>query len=359
MKIAYLINHLDEHGGIEKVVAQKINAWIRIYRFEVVLITKMQRSEKHVYQLDPKCKIINLNIQSLPNKQYFRNIKYYISLWSQVREIIKNEKIDVLFSTLTSIDSLLIPFIIPKVPKVLELHHSGLYLHKKSWNYKKKIIAKYNTVVVLNEDEIKYYGLSNITVIPNFTLTHNHESNATKQKIIISAGRLDPIKQFDHMIEIWASLASKHRDWEFHIYGNGSCTEYNRLKSLLEKYNVSNSFKIFSAVDDLHLKMSEASIFVQTSASECFPMVLLEAMNAGLPIIAYNSPNGPKNIISDKVDGLLITLNDKVQFAENLSGLLQSEEKRLKIVHNQKKKITKFSEDVIMEKWFNLVSTLK
>jgi glycosyltransferase involved in cell wall biosynthesis len=265
------------------------------------------------------------------------------------------EKIDILFSTLTSIDSLLIPFVKKEVPKILEFHHSGIFLPANSWYFKKKIIEKYKAVVVLNPDEVHYYGLKNIKIIPNFIDNfQNNEIKENKRNIIISAGRIDPIKQFDHLVEIWSIIANKHQDWEVHIYGDGSKEELQKITEAISKYNLTSSFKVFPATSDFKSKLMESSIFVQVSASECFPMVLLEALQAKLSILAYDSPNGPRNIITNLKDGVLIPLNDKQYFAEKLDFMINNPEFRYSLLQNQDSKILKFSKTKIMQNWNEL-----
>jgi glycosyltransferase involved in cell wall biosynthesis len=357
MKIGVLLNHLSSHGGIEKIASQKINAWIDLYGYEVVLITKNQEGKTFIYSIDEKCKHYDLNISNYTGTiySYFKNLKNYFQLCSNLNSIIRKEKIDILFSTLTSIDSLLIPFVKQEVPKILEFHHSGFFLSANSWYFKKKIMEQYKAVVVLNPDEVHYYGLKNIKIIPNFIDDFkNNEIRIKKRSIIISAGRIDPIKQFDHLVEIWSIIANKHSDWEVHIYGNGSKAELQKINDAINKYNLTESFKIFPATDNFMNKLNESSIFVQVSASECFPMVLLEAMQAKLPILAYDSPNGPRNIITNLKDGILVALNDKHHFTEKLDSIINNPEFRNSLIQNQEAKIFKFSKTRVMQKWNDL-----
>jgi glycosyltransferase involved in cell wall biosynthesis len=358
MKIGVLLNHLSSHGGIEKIASQKINAWIDLYGYEVVLITKNQQGKKFIYSINEKCKHYNLNISNHNGSKYsyLKNLKNYYNLFFVLNSIIRKEKIDIVFSTLTSIDSLIIPFVKKEVPKILEFHHSGFFLPTNSWSFKKKIIEQYKSVVVLNKDEVNYYGLKNIKIIPNFIDDfQNNEIKVKKQNIIISGGRIDPIKQFDHLVEIWSTIAHKHPDWEVHIYGNGSKEELQKLTNSIQKYKLTNSFKVFPATSDFKSKLMESKIFVQVSASECFPMVLLEAMQTKLSILAYDSPNGPRNIITNQKDGILVPLNDKHHFAEKLDFMINNNEFRNSIIQNQEAKIFKFSKTRVMQNWNDLV----
>lgn len=361
MKIGVLLNHLSSHGGIEKIASQKINAWIDLYGYEVVLITKNQQGKTFIYSINEKCIHYDLNIYTHTgnNFSYLKNLKNYYQLFSSLNSIIRKEKIDILFSTLTSIDSLIIPFVKKEVPKILEFHHSGFFLPTDSWYFKKKIIEQYKAVVVLNQDEVNYYGLRNIKIIPNFIDDfQNNEIKVNKRNIIISGGRIDPIKQFDHLVEIWSIIAHKHPDWEVHIYGNGLKEELQKITDAINKYNLTRSFKVFPATNDFKNKLFESSIFVQVSASECFPMVLLEAMQAKLSILAYDSPNGPRNIIINQKDGIIVPLNEKQHFAEKLNFMINHPEFRTSLLQNQEAKIFKFSKTRVMQNWNDLAMLL-
>ena len=359
MKIAYLINHLDLHGGIEKMTTLKINAWIELYNYDVVLITKKKEAKNLIYDLNKNCKVINLEITNFEGGRYLKNVKNYFTLYKKISDILKSEKVNIVITTLTSIDSLILPFMVKKIPKILEFHHSGIYLNEVTWKYKKYFLKKYDATVVLNKDEAKYYNLPNHYIIPNFLEKTDRLKKERKQnKIIISAGRIDPIKQFDHMVEIWSLIVSENPGWQFHIYGDGSAAEKAKLNELIQKKGLSQTFKIYDASKRLQEKLEEASIFVLTSKSESFSLVILEAMNKNLPVISYDSPNGPRNIITNNVDGIIVPINNKHIFSSKLNMLMNNESERNKLISNQPFKIQEFAREKIMEKWNELISGL-
>ena len=100
--------------------------------------------------------------------------------------------------------------------------------------------------------------------------------------------------------------------------------------------------------------MKNASIFALTSASECFPMVILEALSCGLPVISYDCPHGPRNIISNNKDGILINRNDIESFAEVLENVINNFELRKEMSVNAKRNIRRFDEITVMQNWIEL-----
>jgi len=138
-KILYVVNHLASHGGIQKIITDKINAWIELYNFDIILVTKNQGNNEFIYPINSQITHIDLEITNKIGKFYFiSNLKNYIYLYWKLSLILKKHNPKVLFSTLTSIDALLIPFLPTKVKKIVEFHHSGMFL-SGSWSIKRYI----------------------------------------------------------------------------------------------------------------------------------------------------------------------------------------------------------------------------
>lgn len=356
MKIGILVYRMSGVGGIERITAEKINAWIEMFGYEVVLITKNEIDLPFFYPINEKCKRYNLNISvqlSGGISQYLKNIPKGIKLYLELKKILESEKIDVLFTSMISLDSLIVPFVKTKIPKIAEIHRSNYLYNKRGWFLKSPIINKYDKVVLLNKDELHYFSLKNLAVIPNFVDDKEWKgSELIKKNIIISAGRIVIEKQFDHLIDIWSVLVNKNPEWQIHIYGDGHLEMLN--EKIVDK-ELGDSFKIFPGTAEIKSKMQEAKIFVLVSKSEAFSIVLVEAMQAELPIVSYDSPHGPKNIVSDGKDGFIVPLNDKVAFAEKLDLLINDSALRAYFIANQKNKLDFFSKNNIMKKWNDLV----
>lgn len=359
MKIGILVNGMSGIGGIQRITAEKINVWIDVFGYEVILIAKNQGNPDIFYGLHKKCKFYSLDAKSKLSggvTSYLKNCRKGFKFYIGLKKIIESESIDILFTSVIGFDSLIVPFVKFKIPKVLEVHSSGSSYNMKTWFYKRRIIDLYDRVVLLTYDEIQYFGLKNIVVIPNFV--NESDENVllkAKKNYVITAGRVVPVKQFDHLIDIWRSIASKYLDWEVHIYGDGN------IKALEEKIHenkLENSFKLYPGTSEINNKMKEASIFALVSATEAFPMVLLEAMSAKLPIVSYDSPNGPRNIVTDGKDGFIVPLNDKVAFSEKLDLLISNPKIREDFVQNQKSKLDLFSKERVMNQWNDLILDL-
>ncbi len=366
MKIVYCTDQVYLHGGIEKVLAQKINYFLK-KKHEVHLITSEQKGIPFCYEMNKEIHHHDLNINYIRSKSYFSldNLKQIPKHFKALKEILKEIEPDVIVICNYTFDFYFTPFLSKKVKTVREYHASRYYSSKNLANasFIKRIMNKinnyfekqYSHIVLLNDNEKKYYKSNNLIVIPNSILFDKTSSikSRERKKIIIAAGRIAPVKQFNHLIDVWDRLYDKHKDWSVHIYGEGNLDLCKQLNDSIKQRGIKN-IEMKGTTNQLDNKMQEASLYAMTSLTECFPMVLLEALASGLPIISYNSPHGPKNIVTNRKDGVIVKHNDIESFTCQLEELIINEETRKEYSKNAYNSILRFHEDVIMDKWDNL-----
>ena len=370
MKIVYSTDQVYLHGGVEKVLAQKLNYLVSIPIFEVHLITTEQKGKGYCYPISDKVSHHDLGIDYNRTKSYFsiNNFKRVPKHLKLLKEKINEIKPDVLIVCNYAFDFYFIPFIASGIKTIKEFHSSRFYdikdLSKASffkrmlYAFNNKIENKYTYIVVLNNDEKNYYKTTNIKVIPNSIKLDTLRNISSRNDIIVSAGRISEVKQFDHLIRAWSLIAHKFPNWEIHIYGEGDALLANKLNILIEELSLT-TIKLMGVTNILEEKMQEASIYALTSATECFPMVLLESLACGLPIVSYNCPNGPRNIITAGKDGILVAHNNIEEFSNQLSKLMQNEILRKKMEQHAVKNIERFSEKLIMKQWLDLFNKIK
>ena len=364
MKILYCTSQFYEHGGIEKILAQKINYWIQTYGYEVILCTSEQRKKDFVYALDPKTRHIDLGINYKRSKSYFHPINVLKSLthYFRLKRLINEGKPDIVVSVNHTPEQYFIPFLAKQIFTVKEFHSSGFSLQVPKTVFEKikhqlfLLLNRYHVKVVLNQDEKQYYPFDGIEVIPNFIRPQIIE-NKVKSNTIIAAGRIAPVKQFDHLIAAWAKIALDVPNWEVNIYGTGDEKLSKQLQNQIHQGQVPRiEFK--GATQDLDKRMQEGSIYAMTSATECFPMVLLEAQAAGMAVISYDCPNGPRNIIKHKVNGLLVEDQNIDAFAKELKELILNPSQQKEIQVKAQENISKFSNHKVMKTWDELFKSI-
>lgn len=361
MKILYVTNQLYLHGGIEKMLAQKINHLIQHYGYEVLLCTSEQKNQDFVYQVDSKLLHMDLGINYHRERSYFhpKNILKSTAHFKALRKLVKKEQPDIIISVNYTPEQYFLPFMAKQIPKVKEFHSSGVTMVNpetvtdKLKNKLFLLLDRYQAQVVLNEDEKKYYPFSSLYVIPNFIDINEISEPSAREKTILAAGRMATVKQFDHLIWAWASIAADFPDWEVKIFGDGDIAFSAKLEQMIHELKVPN-IHLMGSTHLLGKEMQKGSVYAMTSATECFPMVLLEAQAMGMTIVSYDCPHGPQNIITNNQDGMLVPHNEIDIFAQNLSDLLKNESKRQEMGRMAKQKVKEFSKEKIMIQWNEL-----
>jgi glycosyltransferase involved in cell wall biosynthesis len=365
MKIVYLMDQCYLHGGAEKILTLKINALIENYKHEVILVTTEQKSNNIIYPLNKSCRLVDLAINYNREKSYFQTVNLFkaIKHYFKLNAFLKNSNPDCIISVSNSPDQYFVPFLVKNIPIIKEFHSSGINSEQpKSFFEKCKhrlflLLNRYSIKVVLNEDEKKYYPFESIVVIPNFISIQNIDTTP-KENIIIAAGRIAQVKQFDDLISAWSMIADEVQNWEIHIYGEGNEVLTQKLQNQISQLQVPR-IELKGATNQLHKKMLGASIYAMTSATECFPMVLLEAQAAGMAVISYDCPNGPRNIITHNKNVILVKDQNIKEFAVELKKLIQNTTKQKELQIQAQQNINQFSEDAVMKMWDVLFKKLK
>lgn len=362
MKIVFNTDQIYLHGGIEKVLTEKANCFVRYYQHEVIVLTTGQKNQPPCYPLDSKIKMIDMEVDYNRSISYFsfENLKRSILHYRRQRKQLKELKPDIIISPNFNFDHYWLPFIKGKSRLIKERHNSHYldpekrksagFFGKFKWKLNDWIDSKYDHIVVLNPDEKKYIKSANAVVIPNPISIPDFSSDLNSKKVL-AAGRLSPVKAFDELIQIWKLIADQFPDWQLHIYGDDYLGTRSKLQQLIESLELQHSVLIKDSVPNLTETMKDYSIYALTSVTECFPMVLLESLSVGLPVVSYDCPTGPRHIIRDKEDGFLIEERNQKEFAEALSQLMTDQELRKEMGKNGKQNVRRFSADRVMEQW--------
>jgi len=369
MKIVFNTDQIYLHGGIEKTIATKANYFANLPDVEVVIVTTEQNGKSPCYPIDQRITMVDMGINYNRNLSYFSKSnfgKVFRHFRSQKR-IFKKLQPNVVISPNFNFDHYWLPFLTSKAKLVKEIHGSryaeeesrknASVANKIKFFLNDWIDSLYNHIVVLNEDEKKYVKSDNAVVIPNSVSIPNATA-ALRNKQVIAAGRISPVKGFDELIQSWKIVNKKFPDWQLHIYGEDYLDTKARLKILISDLNLQNVIFFKESVSDLPTTMKDYSIYAMSSVTECFPMVLLEALSVGLPVVSYDCPNGPRNIIIDNEDGFLAGYKNSNSLAEKLMILMMDEIKRNKMGGNAKNNVTRFSNQEVMKLWHKILNLL-
>ncbi len=375
MKLLYCIRGLYNSGGMERILTDKLNYLSQNYNYEIYVITTDQKEKNIFFPLNKEIKHIDLGINYLDdiNKNFFKRILVYIQKQKEhekkLKNIINEIKPEILISLGDEDRNFIYKFKNKNIKIVREHHFNKKHLlqnEARNFIYKLKayymhfkdiyLVDKYDEFIVLTEEDKENWHNKKIKSIPNFINFIPEKSSNCENKKIISVGRLEYQKGYDILINVWNIISKKYPNWILEIYGEG--IERESLQNKINKLGLEKSFILKGAVKNIQDKYLESSIYVMSSRYEGMPMVLLEAMSYGLPVVSFDCSCGPKDIIKDNEDGFLVEFGNIEQMAEKIEKLISDEEKRKLFGKNARKNVERFSADIIMKEWKELFENL-
>ena len=365
MRILYLTGQLALHGGIERVTILKLNYLSRTDN-EVFLSTYEQGGKPFIYSVSEKVHYvdigINYNVDYTRESLYsWRCLKLVGKHFVRTRQLLKRIKPDVIIIPNLGYEYWFLPLLKGNAVLIREYHDSQYNRTRRGLKTKIDDFVQqfYDGIVVLTPQEIDYFKFKkNIFVIPNPIASPQFISNLSCKKII-SVGRIDRVKRFEFLIDIADLVLRKHPDWVFEVYGEGNRGYENELKKKLRYKNIEYGFFFMGKTSEVQKKMSEASIYVCTSKTESFGLTLVEAMAAGLPVVSFDCPNGPRNIIHNGVDGYLIQNDSIEKAAAAIIKVIEDKNLLNRMGYYAKDNAKNFYLENIMNIWMELFVKLK
>jgi len=223
-------------------------------------------------------------------------------------------------------------------------------------------VPRLDSYVVLTEgDELDYRAWApegtRIDRIPNGHTTPPSDTiGMLDTQVIVGAGRFVREKGFDRLVDAWAALGPDAAGWELHLYGTGP--EEAPVREAIAKHGLEESVHLQGFSDRLDQVLAEASAFATGSRTEGFPMVLVEAMGKGLPLIAFDCPRGPADLIEDGVNGRLVPNGDIAGYAEALRDVISDPDRRRMMGAAGLERAGEFQMSRIAARWVSLFDTL-
>ena len=367
MKIVFLIDHIYLHGGIEKVLAEKANYFSEILNYDVSILTTQQENLPSCYPLSNKIKLIDSSVNYNRDKSYFHfsNLKKIVFHFIKRRKILKKINPNFVILANYDFDFYWIPFIHKSSKKIKEFHNSQFSRKEEISSFVKKIVykincyieSKYDAIVVLNKDEQSFFKTTNTVVIPNPISIPDYKSKLDKKQVL-AAGRIAPVKGFDRLIKIWKKVVEENPNWELHIYGEDYLKTQSKLEEQIKKIGLEKSILFKGISSNMTKTMLDYSMYLMTSYTESFSIVIVESFSVGIPVVAFNVPTGPRNLITNNVDGFLIENNNLDNFSKTVNNLIKDRDKRITMGVEAKKNSLNFASVNIMDKWSKLFTKL-
>jgi glycosyltransferase involved in cell wall biosynthesis len=381
MKILYCIPALHNAGGMERVLSVKVNYLANLPDYNIYIVTTDHRKNQEIrFSLDNRIKIIHLDIDFVSHydvpifQKYFLH-KSKLSIYkNKLRNIIQDLNIDVCVSLCGKEIDFLSKLKV-NCKKVAEIHyplnnrkqfltarHSGIFWRIlgsfRTYQLKNSVKGLDKFIVLTNEDKKQWNKYSkNVTLIHNPNPLKNNLVSSLNFQKVITVGRLEAEKGYDMLIDAWLLVTKKHPNWILDIYGEGKCRK--DLETQITTKNLQINVQLCGLTLDIQSKYLESSFFVMSSLYEGLPMALIEAMSCGLPLVSFDCEYGPRELITDGVNGFLVQPNDIGSLAKRICYLIENEELRQTLGKNAFKKSHEFSIDIIMKKWIDLFNSLQ
>ncbi|MBB5077459.1 glycosyltransferase family 4 protein [Nonomuraea endophytica] len=185
--------------------------------------------------------------------------------------------------------------------------------------------------------------------IPNAVHTADTTAATQNNPVVIAAGRLVHQKGFDLLIPAFAQVSARHPEWKLRIYGTGP--KHPQLTTLIRDHGLQTKTRLMGRTQNLDAKLAGASVFALSSRFEGLPMVMIEAMTHALPVVAFDCPTGPADVLTDGRDGLIITPGDVDAFAAALDRLMSDREERLRMGAAAARTAAGYAVEVVMPMW--------
>ena len=211
-------------------------------------------------------------------------------------------------------------------------------------------------VVLTEKDKEAWVELNNVYVIPNPLSFAPQTISKLTEKRIIAVGRYSHEKGYDLLLKTWSIVQNKISDWRLEIFGEGDRSQYDRMVSSL---NIDrHRCVLHGRSDNIQVEFINSSLAVCSSKFEGFGLVITEAMVCGLPVVSFDCPWGPRAIINDGEDGLLVENGNVEKLAEALVEMVQHPEKLRSMAAKAVENVQRFKIDQIAEKWKSIFDAL-
>ena len=381
INILYLIPSLSNSGGMERVLCEKANKLVDRGYSVYIFTTEMNESESSFYKLDERIILFKSknSFNSFHNYNVFIKIIYnsiYLYRYkSELKSFIKKNNIDICVS-MGGKELEFFSSISGNVRLVFESHfnpnvRSSFLKDFKGNNFFWNMVGRFrdwqyiqqtkslDCVVVLTKAAQKHWKKThhNIKIIKNpipFKITQKSYSRTFYRAIAI--GRLEPQKGFDLLISAWRKVAEINPNWILDIYGEGSA--YNELLDMIKINNLSGSINLKGITKDVKKELLTSDFYVMSSRYEGLPMVLLESIACGLPIVSFDCPTGPAEIIENNDCGLLVKNGCLDELSIKINQLIDSDTLRECMGNAAVHKARKYDINIIIDEWDDLFSSL-
>lgn len=344
---------MSRGGGTERISQVLANALVKHKEYNITILNYNNEKEISYYPLDENVNFEILKSQGLKNKIL------------ELRRFVKQKKIDVIIDVDVMLGIYSLPATFLTKAKIIswEMFNIRNDIGSKHTKMIRKICLRKSAYYInqtkgdmeafINEMPVK----CPITYIYNpCEIDYSYTDYNIDSKTIVTAGHFFYTKGYDLAVEVAKYVFSKHPDWTWKFYGDGN--NLDQVKAKVQEYHLENNVLFCGRTSNILDAYKKASMYVMTSRTEGFGLVLTEAKSCNLPTIAYDIDFGPREIIDDGVSGYLIEPFDAKEMSNKICELIENEEKRIDFSNKAKDNCNKFSLEAFVNNWIEVLQTV-
>lgn len=363
MKITQLYDHFFIKGGVERVLALQLNAWAE-KAHEATLLVR-EGSVSQVYPLSPLVEKVGMG--HIPGAGRIRRVLNYILDVPTIRGHRAVREADIVIANgpwcaLLAILALKFGRRTSLKPRLIVCdHNSPSAFGRLTRSAGRLLYSRADCVVAFTQAQRGYYApfVRKVRVIPNPAEAPKAEDPPTlpPNRSVLAVGRLSRQKGFDQLLEAWSIVAGKVPDATLTIVGEGEERESLLLQA--KKLGISQVVHLHPVTENISRYYQASSILAVSSRYEGLSLVLLEAQAHGLPIVSFDCEFGPREVVTDGVDGILCPAGDVASLANGLIRLLQRGEARQQMARAALASSEKYALPTVLARWDQLFEDLK
>ena len=367
-----MANHIDGVGGVERVADELATGFTR--RGYDVSLVGVRPSSGDSLPLDGRpydTGFMSRRVDVMPPED--RSDQAGMAVWRRDRNARRHEALEGLRRTLERYtQGILVCMQVWAMEHVAELgtarvmtagtriigqYHSSYAAARSTGDYP-RLFRQYRDVdrfaLLTSEDaqQFRRQDFNNTTAVPNPLPQFGPPESARRENLLVSLARYHKPKTVDHALRAWAQVAPEFPEWRFELYGGGP--DQAHLESVIDELGIGASAILKGPTADVGAVLSRAKLHVLSSQFEGLPMVLAEAMSAGVPSVTYDSSPGVREIVTDNVDGFVVPLNAVDALAERLRELMTNDELRRVMASSGQQSARRYHPDTVVDVWEDL-----
>lgn len=374
-KVTILSLHLG-YGGAERCITNLANSLVGKYNVEILSVYKLY--DKPAFDIDKRVNVRYLT-DVVPNRDDIRFDLKHLRVFSLVKDFFHALKVlhlkkkrtidaidacdsDIIISSKVYFNKLLGEYKNDGVRAIGWEHNYNNHTKKEIKEFIKS--CKYlDDVVMVNKELQEFYQKEfsknelkcRVRYIPNYIDDVSKTTTKYDNRNLIAVGRLEAVKGFDDLIKVYKLVNLKTQGTSLTLVGDGK--EKNSLFEAVVKNDLSSKVKMpgYLLQEDIDKLYNKSCLYIMTSHSESFGLVMLEAMSHGLPVVAFSSAEGARELIEDGYNGYLISNRNEFEMADKIIELLNDVDKLKKMGANAYTSAKKYTKKVVVKTWEQLL----